>query len=87
MKRDITYEHEANPGDYGKIKGEWYAVPPGYRNPDGSLPFIYLERAAHPPWVVTENPDGTITVDPPFKLGDHAVHLVVKLKGGFWGTP
>lgn len=87
MRRDIDYEHEARSGDWGLIRDEWYAVPPAYVNALGKLPFIYLEHPANPPWIVTDHGNGTISVDPPFRLGDRAVALIVRLQAGLWVRP
>lgn len=84
MRRDIDYPHEAESGDWGLIRGEWYAVPPGYISFDETLPFIYLERPANPPWIVTDHGNGTITVDPEFRLGDHAITYITRLTAGRW---
>lgn len=83
-RRDVDFEHEIRSGDYGLVAGEWYACPPLYINHLEKLPIIYLERPAAPPWVITDHGNGTISVDPEFKLGDQAVSLRVRLDHGRW---
>lgn len=87
-RKDIDYEFEAQPGDYGLLAGEeFYAVPPGVIGEDERHVFVYLDRPATPAWEVTENLDGTLTVEPPFRIGDHRVYLKVRLHNGIWNSP
>jgi hypothetical protein len=83
-RRDIEYEFDANPGDYGLIGDELYAVVPGVLNRDGGFVFVYLERPAHPPWDAVLNPNGSMTVGKPFRIGDHKVYMRVELVDGRW---
>lgn len=84
-RKDISYEFEANPGDYGLLADEeYYACIPGVIGEDELPVFVYLDRPATPPWVVTEHVNGTLSVDPPFRVGDHRVYLRVKLREGNW---
>lgn len=87
-RKDIDYEFEAGPGDYGILADtEYYAVPPGVIGEDERPVFVYLDRPATPEWVVTEHDNGTLSVEPPFRIGDHRVYLKVRLHEGVWNSP
>ena len=54
-------EWPVNPGEYSKVNGKWYAVSPDGSGPIGLTGF-------RKPWNVTENTDGTITVNPSIRV-------------------
>ncbi len=84
-RKDIDFEFEAEPGHYGLLADtERYAVVPGALAENGTFVFVHLDRPAHPPWIVTENPDRTFTVTPDFRVGDGRVYLQVALRDGRW---
>lgn len=84
-RKDITFEFEADPGDYGLLDDtEFYCAIPGTLTERERPVFVYLDRQAHPPWIVVENASKTLTVTPPFRVGDHRVYLEVSLTDGIW---
>lgn len=53
--------HSFEPGDYGRIDGDWYCRAPWNHSPDTYGPRMQGNLRGHQ---VTEHEDGTITVSP-----------------------
>ena len=62
------------PGEYGRVRGIWFACPPGH-------PELIANLKRHK---VMEHPGGTITVSPSIEVSNRTDYFHGHLKHGVW---